>query len=150
MRLAAERIRYFFVDTHGLTDANPRPVHGVYAPVFTEAGVAAFDRALAFYRSMENPPPAAIAASAIVMVAIPHEDVSEATLYSLRAAAQRSLGHRPGARLAVVTVISPNASSSTDSHSGTTSISARSGRRDVKKIMLHSRFSTQFSNSAPM
>ncbi len=51
----------------------------------------------------------------IVMVAIPHEDVSEATLYSLRAAATRSLGNRPGARLAVVTVISPNASSSTDS-----------------------------------
>ena len=51
----------------------------------------------------------------IVMVAVPHEDVSEATLYSLRATAQRSLGHRPGARLAVVTVMSPNASSSTDS-----------------------------------
>jgi serine/threonine protein kinase len=51
----------------------------------------------------------------IVMVAVPHEDVSEATLYSLRAATQRSLGHRPGARLAVVTVMSPNASSSTDS-----------------------------------
>jgi serine/threonine protein kinase len=51
----------------------------------------------------------------IVMVAIPHEDVSEATLYSLRAAAKRTLGNRPGARLAVVTVISPNASSSTDS-----------------------------------
>jgi nucleotide-binding universal stress UspA family protein len=49
------------------------------------------------------------------MVALPHEDVSEATLYSLRAAAQRTLGNRPGARLAVVTVISPNASSSTDS-----------------------------------
>lgn len=51
----------------------------------------------------------------IVMVAIAHEDVSEATLYSLRAAAQRTLGNRPGARLAVVTVISPHASSSTDS-----------------------------------
>jgi len=51
----------------------------------------------------------------IVMVAMPHEDVSEATLYSLRAAAQRSLGNRPGARLAVITVMSPNASSSTDS-----------------------------------
>jgi serine/threonine protein kinase len=51
----------------------------------------------------------------IVMVAIPHEDVSEATLYSLRSAATRSLGNRPGARLAVVTVLSPNASSSTDS-----------------------------------
>jgi len=58
----------------------------------------------------------------IVMVAIPHEDVSEATLYSLRAAAQRSLGNRPGARLAVVTVISPNASSSTDSARSETAV----------------------------
>ncbi len=42
--LASERIRYFFVDTHGLTDAVPRPLHGPYAPVFTEAGVAAYAR----------------------------------------------------------------------------------------------------------
>ncbi|MBJ6764279.1 DUF1957 domain-containing protein [Myxococcaceae bacterium JPH2] len=42
--LAAERIRYFFVDTHGLTDATPRPLHGPYAPIFTEAGVAAYAR----------------------------------------------------------------------------------------------------------
>ncbi|MCP3101297.1 DUF1957 domain-containing protein [Myxococcus sp. K15C18031901] len=42
--LAAERIRYFFVDTHGLTDAVPRPLHGPYAPIFTEAGVAAYAR----------------------------------------------------------------------------------------------------------
>jgi 1,4-alpha-glucan branching enzyme len=42
--LAAERIRYFFVDTHGLTDASPRPLHGPYAPIYTEAGVAAFAR----------------------------------------------------------------------------------------------------------
>ena len=42
--LAQEGIRYFFVDSHGITDATPRPVHGVYAPIFTEAGVAAFGR----------------------------------------------------------------------------------------------------------
>ena len=42
--LAAERLRFFFVDTHGLTDATPRPLHGPYAPVFTEAGVAAYAR----------------------------------------------------------------------------------------------------------
>lgn len=42
--LANERIRYFFVDTHGLTDAVPRPLHGPYAPVFTDAGVAAYAR----------------------------------------------------------------------------------------------------------
>ena len=48
----------------------------------------------------------------IVMVAVPHHDVSDATLYSLRQAVGRSLGIRPGARLAVVTVISPNQTSS--------------------------------------
>ncbi|MBI5276361.1 MAG: protein kinase [Burkholderiales bacterium] len=42
----------------------------------------------------------------IVMVAVPHEDVTDATLYSLRQAVQRSLGIRPGARLACVTVVS--------------------------------------------
>jgi len=49
----------------------------------------------------------------IIMVALPHHDVSDATLYSLRQAVARSLGLRPGARLACVTVISPNASDST-------------------------------------
>lgn len=47
----------------------------------------------------------------IVMVAVPHKDVTDATLYSLREAVARSLGLRPGARLACVTVISPSASS---------------------------------------
>jgi nucleotide-binding universal stress UspA family protein len=43
----------------------------------------------------------------IVMVAVPHRDASDATLYSLRQAVQRSLGIRPGARLACVTVVDP-------------------------------------------
>ena len=51
----------------------------------------------------------------ILMVAVPHEDVSDATLYSLRQAVARSLALRPGARLACVTVISPSASSTSDS-----------------------------------
>jgi nucleotide-binding universal stress UspA family protein len=42
------------------------------------------------------------------MVAVPHRDVTDATLYSLRQAVERSLGTRPGARLVCVTVISPN------------------------------------------
>jgi len=37
-------IRYFFVDTHGIMNGTPRPVNGVFAPVFTPAGVAAFGR----------------------------------------------------------------------------------------------------------
>ena len=43
----------------------------------------------------------------IVMVAVPHRDVADATLYALRQAVGRSLGIRPGARLACVTVIDP-------------------------------------------
>ena len=42
--LAEERIRYFFVDTHGIVDAVPRPRFGCYAPIVTPAGVAAFGR----------------------------------------------------------------------------------------------------------
>ncbi|HVZ44136.1 MAG TPA: bifunctional serine/threonine-protein kinase/universal stress protein [Ramlibacter sp.] len=43
----------------------------------------------------------------IVMVAVPHEGATDATLYSLREAVKRSLGIRPGARLACVTVVAP-------------------------------------------
>jgi len=42
----------------------------------------------------------------IVMVAVPHDDVTEATLLALRQAVRRGLGNRPGARLSCVTVIS--------------------------------------------
>jgi nucleotide-binding universal stress UspA family protein len=56
------------------------------------------------------------------MVAVPHQDVTDATLYSLREAVARSLGIRPGARLAVVTVISPSASSSTDAQRSETTL----------------------------
>ena len=43
----------------------------------------------------------------IVMVAVPHHETSDAALYALRQAVKRSLGIRPGARLACVTVIDP-------------------------------------------
>ncbi len=42
--LAAEGIRYFFVDTHGILNATPKPRYGVYAPLFTSTGTAAFGR----------------------------------------------------------------------------------------------------------
>ncbi|MBS2024587.1 MAG: DUF1957 domain-containing protein [Deltaproteobacteria bacterium] len=42
--LAAENIRFFFVDSHAIEHAQPRPRRGVYAPVFTPSGVAAFGR----------------------------------------------------------------------------------------------------------
>ncbi len=58
----------------------------------------------------------------IVMVAIPHYDVTDATLYSLREAVKRSLGIRPGARLACVSVISSGDSSSTDSNRSETAL----------------------------
>jgi hypothetical protein len=56
----------------------------------------------------------------ILMVAVPHQDVTDATLYSLREAVARSLGIRPGARLACVSVISPSASSTRRERSETT------------------------------
>lgn len=46
----------------------------------------------------------------ILLVAVPHRDVTEATLHALRQAVARSLGIRPGARLACVTVVPPGSS----------------------------------------
>ncbi|GAP38886.1 serine/threonine protein kinase [Piscinibacter sakaiensis] len=43
----------------------------------------------------------------IVMVALPWRDASDATLYALRESVARSLGLRPGARLACVSVLPP-------------------------------------------
>ena len=37
-------LRYFFTDTHGIYYGEPRPRYGVYAPVYTPSGVAAFGR----------------------------------------------------------------------------------------------------------
>lgn len=37
-------IRYFIVDTHGIMHASPMPKYGVFAPVYTKHGVAAFGR----------------------------------------------------------------------------------------------------------
>ena len=42
--LARAGFRYFFVDTHGIAHASPRPVYGVYAPIACDSGVAAFGR----------------------------------------------------------------------------------------------------------
>jgi 1,4-alpha-glucan branching enzyme len=39
-------IRYFFVETHSLIYAQPRPRYGVYAPVYCPSGAAAFGRDL--------------------------------------------------------------------------------------------------------
>ena len=52
----------------------------------------------------------------IVMVAVPHYDVSDAALFSMRQEAARALGNLPGARLAVVTVISDSTQSETSAH----------------------------------
>jgi len=44
-RLLAEHgVRYFVVETHGLLNAQPRPVFAVWAPVVSPAGVAVFAR----------------------------------------------------------------------------------------------------------
>ena len=73
-----------------------------------------------------SPPPSRqIDEVPILLVAVPHKDVSDATLYSLREAVARSLGIRPGARLAVVTVISPNQTSTSDAERSETAVHRR-------------------------
>ncbi len=42
--LSNHGIRYFFVDSHGILFGDPRPVYGIYSPVYTKTGVAAFGR----------------------------------------------------------------------------------------------------------
>ena len=42
--LREAEVRWFLVDAHGLWNAQPRPRCGIYAPVFTPAGPAAFAR----------------------------------------------------------------------------------------------------------
>jgi 1,4-alpha-glucan branching enzyme len=37
-------IGYFFLDSHGIVNAEPRPKYSVYAPIFCPSGVAAFGR----------------------------------------------------------------------------------------------------------
>jgi 1,4-alpha-glucan branching enzyme len=44
--LAQAGLRHFFVDTHGVLNARPRPPLGIHAPIFTPNGVAAFARDL--------------------------------------------------------------------------------------------------------
>jgi 1,4-alpha-glucan branching enzyme len=45
-------IRYFFTDTHGVLHATPRPKFGIFAPVLTRPGVAAFGRDLESSKSV--------------------------------------------------------------------------------------------------
>ncbi len=50
--LKAAGLRYFFVDTHGIYYGEPRPRYGVFAPVYTPCGVAAFGRDVDSSRSV--------------------------------------------------------------------------------------------------
>ena len=61
----------------------------------------------------------------IVLVAVPHKDVTDATLYSLRQAVARSLGTRPGARLACITVISSSQTSASEEHKSESNVHRR-------------------------
>ncbi len=61
----------------------------------------------------------------IVMVAVPYQDATDATLYSLRQGVARSLGTRPGARLACVMVISPSQTSNSDDRKSETNVHRR-------------------------
>ncbi|NBC31617.1 MAG: DUF1957 domain-containing protein [Alphaproteobacteria bacterium] len=42
--LRREGVRYFFLESHGIDHAAVTPFHGVYAPIYTPEGVAAFGR----------------------------------------------------------------------------------------------------------
>lgn len=42
--LKSAGIRYFFVDSHGIVNADPTPRYSVYAPIYCPSGVAAFGR----------------------------------------------------------------------------------------------------------
>jgi 1,4-alpha-glucan branching enzyme len=42
--LAEAGVRYFFVDSHGIDHADPKPLFGVSAPLYCPSGVAAFGR----------------------------------------------------------------------------------------------------------
>ncbi|HEV2354060.1 MAG TPA: 1,4-alpha-glucan branching protein domain-containing protein, partial [Puia sp.] len=42
--LAEYGLRYFFVETHGLLEAQPRPKYGTFAPIHCPSGLAAFGR----------------------------------------------------------------------------------------------------------
>ncbi|HZS36150.1 MAG TPA: 1,4-alpha-glucan branching protein domain-containing protein [Polyangia bacterium] len=44
--LADAGLRYFFLDSHGVMNARPRPPLGIHAPVYCKTGVAAFGRDL--------------------------------------------------------------------------------------------------------
>ncbi len=44
--LQEANIRWFITETHGILHANPRPRYGVFAPLFTPNGIAAFGRDL--------------------------------------------------------------------------------------------------------
>jgi 1,4-alpha-glucan branching enzyme len=44
--LQEANIRWFITDTHGLLHANPKPRYGVFAPILTPDGIAAFGRDL--------------------------------------------------------------------------------------------------------
>lgn len=62
-------------------------------------------RAAGLHYQPSPPPSERVGEVPIVMVAVPHHDTTDAGLYALRHAVQRSLGLRPGARLACVTVV---------------------------------------------
>ena len=42
--LKEEGIRYFFVDSHGILNADPKPTYSVFAPIYCPTGVAVFGR----------------------------------------------------------------------------------------------------------
>ncbi len=61
----------------------------------------------------------------VILVAVPHRDATDATLYSLRAAVKRELDASPAARVACVTVIDPGAAPGHDMDTSETTVHRR-------------------------
>lgn len=82
-------------------------------------------RAAGMHYQPSTLPSRQIEAAPVVLVAVPHRDASDATLYSLRSAIERVLGSSAGARLACVTVIDPATTQGHDTASSEATVHRR-------------------------
>lgn len=90
-------------------------------------------KAAAMHYKPSLPPAQQVDEVPIVMVAVPYQDATDTTLRSLRQAAGRALGVRPGARLACVTVVAPALTSNTPSD-GTDSLDNKTQRHQLNRL----------------
>jgi len=91
--LQEANIRWFITDTHGILHANPQPRYGVFAPLFTPNGIAAFGRDLDFdYVKPHLPAPDQRGFTGIKYYRITGE-APDKQVYDRRAALQAAADH---------------------------------------------------------